>query len=338
MDFDHHALADGERVELGNTVIEAIATPGHARAHHAYVVSDRRRADEPWLVLTGDALLVGDAGRPDLHARGEHTVEEMARTLYRSLTQRLPALPDHLVLFPSHYAGSVCGRGLSATPVSTVGFERRHNPALQFGSEDAFVEALMRDIPPALEQQRSWRPTAAAARSPRSHEPVAGPSRAARERGAVLAAGRRQRVRRCMVGLERSTLPLIGRQDFHLASSAAVLSFIVAFGVVKALTNLAAGTLAQRAGRRRVLIAGWAAALPVPLLIATAPRWAWIVAANALLGVNQGLAWSMTVVMKINLVGPKRRGLALRRRRDRPRRGGLPGRLERGANRDRPLV
>ena len=114
-----------------------------------------------------------------------------------------------------------------------------------------------------------------------------------------------------MVGLERSTLPLVGREDFGLASSAAVLSFIVAFGVVKAVTNLAAGTLAQRAGRRRLLIAGWAAALPVPLLIATAPSWAWIVAANALLGINQGLAWSMTVVMKIDLVGPRRRGLAL---------------------------
>jgi MFS family permease len=114
-----------------------------------------------------------------------------------------------------------------------------------------------------------------------------------------------------MVGLERSTLPLVGRQEFHLASSAAVLSFIVAFGVAKALTNLTAGALAQRAGRRRLLIAGWAVALPVPLLIALAPNWGWIVAANALLGINQGLAWSMTVVMKIDLVGPRRRGLAL---------------------------
>jgi MFS family permease len=114
-----------------------------------------------------------------------------------------------------------------------------------------------------------------------------------------------------MVGLERSTLPLVGRQDFGLRSSAAVLSFIVAFGAAKALTNLAAGALAQRAGRRRLLIAGWAAALPVPLLIAVAPSWEWIVAANALLGINQGLAWSMTVVMKIDLVGPRRRGLAL---------------------------
>src|SRR6266516_6626323 len=114
-----------------------------------------------------------------------------------------------------------------------------------------------------------------------------------------------------MVGLERSTLPLIGRDDFGLASSAAVLSFIVAFGVAKAATNLAAGVLAERIGRRRLLVLGWLLALPVPLLIALAPSWEWIVAANALLGVNQGLTWSMTVVMKIDLVGPKRRGLAL---------------------------
>jgi MFS family permease len=114
-----------------------------------------------------------------------------------------------------------------------------------------------------------------------------------------------------MVGLERSTLPLIGHRDFGLASNAAVLSFIVAFGLAKSTTNLGAGALAQRLGRRRLLVAGWAIALPVPLLIAVAPSWAWIVAANLLLGVNQGLAWSMTVVMKIDLVGRRRRGLAL---------------------------
>ena len=90
-----------------------------------------------------------------------------------------------------------------------------------------------------------------------------------------------------------------------------MLSFIVAFGLAKSLTNLGAGALAERIGRRRSLLAGWAAALPVPLLIAIAPSWAWIVAANVFLGVNQGLAWSMTVVMKIDLVGPERRGFAL---------------------------
>lgn len=153
VDFDHHALADGERVELGNTVVEALATPGHARAHHAYLVSDRRRGDDPWLVLSGDALLVGDAGRPDLHAAADDDVEAMARTLYRSLTERLLALPDHLLLYPGHYSGSVCGRGLSANPASTIGFERRHNAALRLDSEDAFVEALTRDIPPAPPRQ-----------------------------------------------------------------------------------------------------------------------------------------------------------------------------------------
>ena len=114
-----------------------------------------------------------------------------------------------------------------------------------------------------------------------------------------------------MVGLERSTLPLIGKDEFGLSSISAVLSFIVAFGLAKSFTNLAAGALAQRVGRRRLLILGWGLALPVPLLIGLAPSWAWIVAANVLLGLNQGLAWSMTVVMKIDLVGPKRRGLAL---------------------------
>ena len=153
VEFDHHALADGELVKLGNTVIQAVATPGHAAAHHAYLVTDHRRGDEPWMILTGDALLVGDAGRPDLHAHGDQSVEEMARLLYRSLTGRLLALPDHLLLYPAHYSGSVCGRGLSGHPASTIGFERRHNDALAFDSEDAFVAALIEDIPPAPEHQ-----------------------------------------------------------------------------------------------------------------------------------------------------------------------------------------
>jgi glyoxylase-like metal-dependent hydrolase (beta-lactamase superfamily II) len=153
VDFEHHALADGELVQLGNTEVQAIATPGHARAHHAYLVTDRTRSDEPWFVLTGDALLIGDAGRPDLHAGGDHSVESMARALYRSITERLLTLPDHVLLYPSHYSGSVCGRGLSANPASTVGFERRHNAALQHADEEAFVRALLREIPPAPARQ-----------------------------------------------------------------------------------------------------------------------------------------------------------------------------------------
>jgi MFS family permease len=114
-----------------------------------------------------------------------------------------------------------------------------------------------------------------------------------------------------MVGLERSVLPLIGKDDFGLSSKSAILSFVVAFGIAKALANLAAGGLAERAGRKRLLVLGWLFALPVPAMIALAPGWWMIVAANVLLGLNQGFAWSMTVVMKIDLVGPKRRGLAL---------------------------
>jgi hydroxyacylglutathione hydrolase len=166
--FDHRPLADGDVVELGNTVMQAIATPGHALAHHAYLVTDRTRGDEPWFVLTGDALLVGDAGRPDLHAHGDHSTEDMARALYRSLTARLMTLPDDLLLYPAHYSGSVCGRGLSSNPISTIGFERRHNRALAFDDEEAFVAALVKDIPPVPERQaeivaanRSGRPLTA---------------------------------------------------------------------------------------------------------------------------------------------------------------------------------
>jgi MFS family permease len=114
-----------------------------------------------------------------------------------------------------------------------------------------------------------------------------------------------------MIGLERSVLPLVGEKNFGLASRAAILSFVVAFGVSKAFTNLGAGVLADRVGRKRLLVIGWLFALPVPVLIALAPSWGWIVAANVLLGINQGFAWSMTVVMKIDLAGPARRGLAL---------------------------
>ena len=114
-----------------------------------------------------------------------------------------------------------------------------------------------------------------------------------------------------IVGVERSVLPLVGQHDFGLASKAAILSFVAAFGLAKAPANLAAGALADRVGRRRLLILGWALALPVAPMIALAPSWGWIVAANVLLGASQGLAWSMTVVMKIDLAGPARRGLAL---------------------------
>jgi hydroxyacylglutathione hydrolase len=149
--FDHVALAGGEVVELGNTVVTAIATPGHAPAHHAYVVADRRRGDEePWLVFSGDSLLIGDVGRPDLHVAGDAAGQ--ARLLYASL-HRLLELPDHVVLYPSHYGGSVCGRGLSANPISSIGFERAHNPLLALGDPDAFAAALTTDMPPRPAEQ-----------------------------------------------------------------------------------------------------------------------------------------------------------------------------------------
>jgi MFS family permease len=114
-----------------------------------------------------------------------------------------------------------------------------------------------------------------------------------------------------MVGLERTVVPLIGSETFRIASTTIVVSFIVSFGVVKACANLVSGYLADIYGRRHLLILGWLFGLPVPFMIAWAPSWGWIIAANALLGINQGLAWSMTVVMKVDLVGPRSRGLAV---------------------------
>jgi MFS family permease len=114
-----------------------------------------------------------------------------------------------------------------------------------------------------------------------------------------------------MVGLERTLVPLIGSETFQLASTVAVTSFIISFGVVKAITNLVSGQLADTWGRKKTLVLGWAVGLPVPFLIIWAPTWGWIVAANVLLGINQGLSWSMTVIMKVDLVGPRQRGLAV---------------------------
>jgi MFS family permease len=114
-----------------------------------------------------------------------------------------------------------------------------------------------------------------------------------------------------MVGLERTVVPLIGTQEFGLVLNTVAVSFIISFGVIKALANLVSGTLADRFGRKSILIAGWLIGLPVPFLIMWAPSWSWIVAANVLLGINQGFAWSMAVVMKIDLVGPRQKGLAV---------------------------
>jgi hydroxyacylglutathione hydrolase len=144
--FEHVALADGETVELGNALVRTLGTPGHAPAHHAYLVADRSRGDdEPWLVFTGDSLFVGDVGRPDLHAGGDP--ESLARQLHGSIA-RLLELPDRMLVYPSHFGGSVCGRGLSSNPFSSIGFERTHNEAVAHSDADSFARALLVDLPP----------------------------------------------------------------------------------------------------------------------------------------------------------------------------------------------
>jgi len=114
-----------------------------------------------------------------------------------------------------------------------------------------------------------------------------------------------------MVGIERTVVPLIGSEEFHLESTTLITSFIISFGVVKAFANLISGQLADTWGRKRVLVIGWLLGLPVPFMIVAAPNWEWVIAANVLLGLSQGFAWSMTVIMKVDLVGPKGRGLAV---------------------------
>lgn len=147
-------LADGERLELGNVALEVLHTPGHTPEHLCLLVSDRTRADEPWCLLGGHTLMVGDVGRTELAsdaARG-------ARDLFGSLA-RLKALPDYIEVLPGALAGSVCGRGLSGKPASTIGFERRNNPAFSIDDPDRFVSFMLQDIPPPpphAAELRAW--------------------------------------------------------------------------------------------------------------------------------------------------------------------------------------
>lgn len=135
-------VRDGDVLELGNVTIEVLHTPGHTPEHVCLLVTDRTRAAEPWFVLTGHTLMVGDLGRTELAA----TAEDGARTLFRSIA-RLKALPDYVEVLPGAYSGSVCGRKLSGKPTSTIGFERRYNQAFGIGDEDAFVRTMLADIP-----------------------------------------------------------------------------------------------------------------------------------------------------------------------------------------------
>jgi glyoxylase-like metal-dependent hydrolase (beta-lactamase superfamily II) len=142
--FPFKGVRDGEVLELGNTLIRVLHTPGHTPEHISLVVTDLRRADEPWFVLTGHTLMVGDLGRTELAT----SAEVGARALFRS-TQRLKELPDYLEVLPGAFSGSVCGRSLSGKPTSTIGFEKRHNKAFRIEGEEEFVSAMLADVPPA---------------------------------------------------------------------------------------------------------------------------------------------------------------------------------------------
>ena len=144
--FRHDVLEDGEAHDLGNVKVGVIHTPGHTPDSVSLLVTDRTRSDEPWFVLTGDTLFSGGVGRPDLLGAGHE--RGLAEQLYDSLRGRLLALPDHVEIFPAHFGGAACGKGLSGKPGSTIGFERRFNPALQFGAKDAFVNFVLADLPP----------------------------------------------------------------------------------------------------------------------------------------------------------------------------------------------
>src|SRR3990167_4362711 len=137
-------VQDGDELPLGNVTVRVLHTPGHTPEHICLLVTDRTRADEPWFVLTGHTLMVGDLGRTELAA----SAAEGARTLFSSV-QKLKAQPDYLEVLPGAYSGSVCGRRLSGKPMSTIGFERRHNAAFRIGDEAEFVRAMTAEIPPS---------------------------------------------------------------------------------------------------------------------------------------------------------------------------------------------
>jgi glyoxylase-like metal-dependent hydrolase (beta-lactamase superfamily II) len=145
-------VRDGDVLELGNVTVEVMHTPGHTPEHISLLVRDRTRSDEPWLVMTGHTLMVGDLGRTELAS----DAEEGARTLFRT-AQRLKALPDHIEVLPGAYSGSVCGKSLSGKPSSTIGFERRHNKAFRIDDEEEFVRRMLTDIPPTPPQAADLR-------------------------------------------------------------------------------------------------------------------------------------------------------------------------------------
>jgi glyoxylase-like metal-dependent hydrolase (beta-lactamase superfamily II) len=148
--FPFTPVRDGDVMELGNDYVRVLHTPGHSLDSISLVVGDRVRTDTPWLVFTGDTLFVGDVGRPDLH--GDTNTAIFARQLYDSLFNKLLTLDDMVEVYPSHFAGSICGRSMSGKPSSTIGFERRFNPALQHTDLEAFITfAQQNQTPPPPE-------------------------------------------------------------------------------------------------------------------------------------------------------------------------------------------
>jgi hydroxyacylglutathione hydrolase len=152
VNFPFHKVRDGDVLELGNVTIKVLHTPGHTPEHISLVVTDHTRSEEPWFVLTGHTLMVGDLGRTELAT----SAEEGARRLFAS-AQKLKALPDHLEVLPGAYSGSVCGRSLSGKPTSTIGYEKRSNKAFRIEDEPSFVRAMLADIPPAPAQATETR-------------------------------------------------------------------------------------------------------------------------------------------------------------------------------------
>jgi hydroxyacylglutathione hydrolase len=146
------AVADGDELELGNVVLKVLHTPGHTPEHICLLVTDRTRAQEPWFVVTGHTLMVGDLGRTELAV----SAEEGAKDLFRSI-EKLKALPDYLGIMPGAYAGSVCGRSLSGNPSSTIGFEKQFNKAFRIEREGDFVAFMTKDIPPGPPQAAELR-------------------------------------------------------------------------------------------------------------------------------------------------------------------------------------
>jgi hydroxyacylglutathione hydrolase len=145
--FPYRGVRDGEVLELGNVSVRVLHTPGHTPEHISLLVTDRKRGPEPWFVLTGHTLMVGDMGRTELAT----SAEEGARALFRS-AERLRTLPDHLEVLPGAFSGSICGRGLSGKATSTIGFERRFNRAFSITDEEEFVTLMLQEIPPRPER------------------------------------------------------------------------------------------------------------------------------------------------------------------------------------------